>query len=131
MWFKLPALVLGVALLAKGLAGLVVPGRFYAWRRAQFSTWRVPGAVWVSPSIAAGLAVVTWSATTFHAMAWNWVVPVTLTLGALAGFVNLARWPVYRKHGLRMVTNPALHRKLDCGIVVAGCAVVMFAITVY
>ena len=131
MWFKLPALVFGFALLAKGFAGLLMPERFYGWRRAQFSAQRVPGAVLVSPAIAAGLAAVTWYAVIFHAIAWGWVTAVMLTLGALAGGINLARWPVYREHGLRMVTTPTFHRRLDRSIVAGGCAVLAFAFTVY
>jgi len=128
MGFKALELIVAGTLLAKGIAGLAMPGRFYAWRVRQCLSPRVPGVILVVPLFFAVLAALAWYAIIFHHEASGWVITGLLTAGVLLGAVNLSRWKTYRVHALRLATDPTLRRRFDLGIVSFGAVLVVFAI---
>lgn len=130
MWFRVLGLLIGGALLAKGIVALAAPARFYGARRRQYASEFLPPKLLIAPAVVAALAVAAWYATVFHYRPWGWIVTGFLTALACMGVDHVLRWEGHRRAMLRTVSSPHVWL-FDCLLLAAGAGFVTLAMLVY
>lgn len=130
--FQIISLIIAVLALLKSTAGLLLPDKFYGWRRQQYASVSLPPMVLVMPSLFVLLAGTAWYATLFHYQPWGWMVTGFTTLIALLGVLNLSRWSTHRqKTGQAIDTQPQTRTGVDVTILILGLLFVFLAFFVY
>jgi hypothetical protein len=128
--FRVLALLIGGALLTKGIVALTAPARFYDARRRQYDSESLPPKLWIAPALVAALALAAWYATVFHYRRWGWIVTGFLTALACMAADHVFRWEQHRRAMLRMISSSHLWL-LDCLLLAAGAGFVTLAMLVY
>jgi hypothetical protein len=130
--FQIISLFIAVLALLKGATGLLLPDRFYGWRRQQYASTSIPRVVLIVPSLFVLLAGVSWYATLFNYQPWGWVTTGFTTLIASVGVLNLGRWSTHRqKTGEAIATQPKTRTNVDITILVLGLLFMYLAFFVY
>ena len=130
MWFKLLAIVLGMALIGKAAIALAFHQKFYAARQRQYASALLPAKLLVGPILAIALACTAWYATLFQYRPWGWVITLFVTLLAAMSVEHLWRWRRHRERMLKVVSNPRVWQ-VDCVLMLLGCGMVALGLTVY
>src|SRR5687768_15932916 len=130
MWFKVLALVIAGALLAKAGVALLMGRRFYAMRQRQYASPELPGKMLIAPAVVVSLTGVAWYATLFHYRPWGWVVTASLTLLSCMAVDHLLRWERHRAAMLKVVSSPKVWR-IDVALLAVGGAFAALALLVY
>lgn len=131
--FAMISFLIALPCLLKGVTALVMPDRFYHWRRTtQYGSEKVPPSVLVMPGFIALLAGASWYALFTQYHAWGWIVTGFTTLVALLAVVNLSRWSSHRKKvGQAIDTQPDKRIAVDGLLVSLGIAFLALGIFVY
>jgi hypothetical protein len=130
--FQTVSLLIAVPALLKAVTGLVLPGRFYGWRRQQYASASVPRVVLIMPALFLILAAASWYATLFHYQPWGWVVTGFTSLIASLGLLNLSRWSSHRqKTGEAIDNRPRTRAGVDLAILFLGLLFTYLALFVY
>ena len=130
--FQIISLLIAILALLKGITGLLVPDRFYNWRRQQYASAAIPTVVLVLPSLFVLLAGASWYVTLFHYQPWGWVVTGFTTLIAFLGVLNLSRWSTHRqKTGQAIDKQPGARIGVDVTILLLGVLFTYLGFFVY
>jgi len=130
--FQIISLLIAIPALLKAVTGLLLPGRFYGWRRQQYASASVPPVVLVMPSLFVLLAGASWYATLFQYQSWGWIVTGFTTLIAFLGVLNLSRWSSHRQKTRKAIdTQPKTRTSVDVVILVLGVLFTYLSFFIY
>jgi hypothetical protein len=130
MLFRVLSFLIAAALLLK--AGLALTGsrRFYARRRAQYSSETLPHTLLIPPVIVLTLALVSWFAAILHYQPWCWLVTGFLSVLSCMALLHLYHWTAHRQAMLKLISEPNVKR-IDYILLALGLGFLALALFVY
>lgn len=130
--FQLISSIIAVIALTKAVSALLLPDRFYGWRKRQYDSTAIPRIVLVLPLLFLFLAAVTWYATLVAYQPYGWIVTGFTTLIAILGSRNLSRWSSHRQQtGAAIATQLETRTRVDIAILLLGLFFAGLALFIY
>jgi hypothetical protein len=122
--------MIAVALLIK--AGLALTGsrRFYARRRAQYSSETLPAKLLIPPVMVLTFTLTAWFATICHYQPWGGLVTGFLSALSCLSLHPLFHWAKHRQVMLKLVSNPKV-KQIDYILLIMGLGFLALALFVY
>jgi hypothetical protein len=120
-------LVVGAMLIVKAAVALVMPSRFYRWRRGQYLSSTPPPIVLVVPTVVAILATASWAIVAREGGFRAWALAIMLSLVVAAAVRTLLRWRTVAPR-LATAAQTAPLRVVDAALLAAGLVLVFVGV---